>query len=208
MGHYIDRCITAEFHDLNFVTDDTQEVYTDPYGIMPSDSITNVNAEVSSQRLIVKWDSTGGRPEGTKYEIKYHDTKHLTVICDGSPVALGSQRIKPWKNYSIQVRAISSAGASPWSYPPVYVRMSEGAPSIPSFLLVESTTRTSLKVCMENPPKEQGVTHIIVEKCKKGCDSDIMQWDNEEHKVKDGDDYMIHGLDYTTDYLIRVRYRN
>lgn len=200
--------LTAEFHDLNFVTDDTQEVYTDPYGIVPSDSVTNVKAEVSSQRLIVKWDSTGDKPEGTKYEIKYHDTKHLTVICDGSPVALGSQRIQPWKNYSIQVRAVNSAGASPWSYPPVYVRMSEGAPSIPSFLLVESITRTLLKVSTENPPKEQGVTHIIVEKCKKGCESDIMQWDNEEHKVNDGDDCMIHGLDFTTDYLIRVRYRN
>ena len=206
------RCVgvrlTAEFHDLNFVTDDTQEVYTDPYGIVPSEAVTNVKAEVNSQRLIVKWDSTGDRPEGTKYEIKYHDTKHLTVICDGSPVALGSQRIQPWKNYSIQVRAVNSVGASPWSYPPVYVRMNEGAPCIPSFLLVESLTRTSLKVSTENPPKEQGVTHIIVEKCKKGCDSDVMQWDSEEHKVNDSDDYMIHGLDFTMDYLIRVRYRN
>ena len=112
--------LTAQFHDLNFVTDDTQEVYTDPDGAVPSDPITNVKAEVSNQRLIVKWDSSG-RPEGTKYEIKYHDTKHLTVICDGSSVALGSQRVQPWKNYSIQVRAINSAGASQWSYPPVYI---------------------------------------------------------------------------------------
>lgn len=202
--------LTADFHDLNFVTDDTQEVYTDPYGVVPADSVTNVKAEVSSQRLIVKWDSSDS-PEGTKYEIKYHDTKHLTVICNGSPVALGSQRIQPWKNYAIQIRAVNNAGASPWSYPPVYVRMNQGAPNSPSFLIVESITKTSLMVSTEKPPKEQSVTHIIVEYCKiekKEGDSDIMQWQNVECDINDKDDYMIHGLESTTEYFIRVRYRN
>ena len=199
--------LTAEFHDLNFVTDDTQEVYTNPDGDVPSNSVSNVKAEVSSQRLIVKWDS-GSRPEGTKYEIKYNDTKHLTVICDGSPVALGSQRIQPWKNYSIQVRAVNSAGASPWSYPPVYVRMNEGAPSCPRFLIVESITNSSLMVSAETPPEEQHVTHVIVEKCRKRSDNDIMQWDNEEQEINDHHDYVISGLKFAMDYLIRVRYRN
>jgi hypothetical protein len=199
--------LTAEFHDLNFMTDDTQEVYTDPGGDVPSDSVTNVEAKVSSQRLIIKWDSSG-RPEGTKYEIKYHDTKHLTVICDGSPVALGSQRVQPWKNYSIQVRAVNSAGASPWSYPPVYVRMNEGAPSCPSFLIVDMITSRSFMVSAEKPPKEQCVTHVIVEKCKKWSDNDILQWHSEEHEVNDDNNYVIRGLTFTMGYLIRIRYRN
>ena len=198
--------LTAQFHDLNFVTDDTQEVYTDPDGAVPSDPVTDVKAEVSNQRLIVKWDSSG-RPEGTKYEIKYHDTKHLTVICDGSSVALGSQRVQPWKNYSIQVRAINSAGASQWSYPPVYIRMNEGAPSCPSCLIVESITSSSLMISAENPPKEQCVTYVIVEKCIKASD-DILQWVSEEHEINDGNDYVIRGLNFSTEYMIRVRYRN
>ena len=204
--------LMAEFHDLNFVTDDSQEVYTDPYGVVPADSVTNVKAEVSNQRLIVKWDSSD-KPEGTKYEIKYHDTKHLTVICSGSPVALGSQRIQPWKNYAIQVRAVNNAGASPWSYPPVYVRMNQGAPNSPSFLIVESIARTSLEVSTENPPKEQCVTHVIVEYCKKEKkgDCDTLQWQNVEYEISDKDDFnqsVIHGLDFSTEYLVRVRYRN
>ena len=199
--------LTAEFHDLNFVTDDTQEVYTDPGGDVPSDSVTNVKAEVSSQRLIVKWDSSS-RPEGTKYEIKYHDTKHLTVICDGPPVALGSQRIQPWKNYAIQVRAVNSAGASPWSYPPVYIRMNEGAPSCPSFLMMNMITSRSVMVSAENPPNEQGVTHVIIEKCEKGSDNNIMQWDSEEHEINSSNSYEVRGLNFTMGYLIRVRYRN
>ena len=198
--------LTAEFHDLNFVTDDTQ-VYTDPGGDVPSDSVTNVKAEVSSQRLIVKWDSSS-RPEGTKYEIKYHGMKHLTVICDGPPVALGSQRIQPWKNYSIQVRAVNSTGASPWSYPPVYIRMNEGAPSCLSFLIVDTITSRSFMVSAEKPPNEQRVTHVIIEKCKKGSDSDIMQWDSEEHEINSSNSYEIRGLNFTMGYLICVRYRN
>ena len=205
--------MTTEFHNLNFVTDDTQEVYTDPYGIEIPNAVINVKAEVNKQRLIVSWKGSSSDLEGTKYEIKYHDTKHLTVICTKSPVALGSQRVKPWQDYAIQVRAVNNAGASPWSFPPVYIRMNEGAPNNPGLVVVETITRHSLKVTAQSrPPIEQGVKKVIIEKKemkeRDGTQPDVQWHQYKTYEINDNGEYMIDRLEFMTAYLIRVRYQN
>ena len=197
------------FRELTYTPDDTLEIYTDPLnGSGVPKPVTNVKAEVNSQRLIIFWKGSSVEDDtaSTKYEVRYDEQKHSIVTCAKSPVALGSQRIEPWRDYTVQVRAVNDAGASRWSFPPVYVRMNEGAPNPPSFVVFEAVARTSLNVIAEEPPDEQAVTHVIVEKLKAG--SDQVQWDFEESKV-DGDfEHTLRGLDPSTEYLIRARFRN
>lgn len=206
--------LTAGFRDLNFVTDDTLEIYTNPYdgGDIPK-PVTDVKAEVNSQRLIVSWNDSP--PESSqpgtapKYEVRYHESKHLIVTCNKSPVALGSHRIKPWQDYAIQVRAVNSAGASSWSFPPVYVRMNEGAPTAPGLVVFETPTQRSLNVITEKPHEEQGVTHIIVEKLRNRGNK--FNWKMEEAELDADSDLCEHtltGLKGLMEYLVRVRFRN
>ena len=196
--------LTTGFHDLNFATNDSLEVYTNPYGIEVPPAVTGVKAEVNNQRLIVDWNKA---PGSTRYEVRYHETKHLSLICNKSPVALGSQRVKPWQDYAVQVRAINDAGASSWSFPPIYIRMNEGAPSAPNFVIFEATTAHSLNISTDRPPEEQGVTDIIVEKLIKYSDDKVL-WDCKESVIKDCCEHTLDGLDSATDYMIRVRFRN
>ena len=196
--------LTTGFHDLNFVTDNSLDVYTNPYGLKLPKAVTGVKAKVSNQRLIVEWDEA---VQSTKYEVRYHETKHLSVICEKPPIALGSQRIKPWQDYAVQVRAVNDVGASSWSFPPVYIRMNEGPPSAPSFLIFETITAHSLNISTDKPPQEQGVTHIIVEKLIKSS-GDKVQWEHEEGEVKDCCQHTLKGLNSATEYTVRVRFRN
>ena len=202
---YVEARLTAELHNLNFLSNDNLEIYTDPNGELPK-AVADIKAEVKDQRLIVSWKSSGEDTVTTKFEVRYNETKYLTVTCDKSPVALGSQRITPWHDYAIQVRAVNNTGASCWSYPPVYVRMNEGAPNPPSFVIFEATTQHSLNVIAEKAPDEQAVTHMIVEKLVMG--EDKVQWYQEESVVTGCCEHVLDGLDPTREYMIRVRFRN
>ena len=201
--------LTSGFRELTYTTDDTLDIYTDPYnGDGVPKPVTDVKAEVNNQRLIVSWnsDGDGGEAKSTKYEVRYNELKHSIVTCAKSPVALGSHRIKPWEDYAVQVRAVNDAGASSWSFPPVYVRMDEGAPSCPSFIVFETVSKTSLNVVTDKPSDVQAVTHVIVEKLKV-C-SEQARWDFEESKIDSDFGHMLNGLDPTSEYMIRVRFRN
>ena len=198
---YIETSLSTGFHDLNLLTDDKLDVYSDPDGELPK-PVSDVKAKVNGQRLIVSWEGDKGVAK-TKYEVRYHETKYLTVMCEKSPIAFGSQRITPWRDYAIQVRSVNDTGASNWSYPPFYIRMNEGAPSPPGFVIFEATGRHSLSVIAETAPEEQGVTHMIVEKLKKGKAN--IQWEQEESKCYE---HTLTGLDRVTEYLLRVRFRN
>ena len=194
--------LTTEFQRLNFV-DSTIEVYGNPNGVPPK-SVKSIKAKVSNQRLIVSWED--GEVEGhtPKYEVRYLENTYLHVTTAETSVAIGSRRIKPWQNYAIQVRAVNDAGASPWSFPPFYIRMTEGPPSRPTILTVEATKRQSVKVFPDKPPEDQGVTHIIIEWRVKS----ETQWKWEQSEVDKDDEYTITQLSFAKEYLIRVRYQN
>lgn len=198
-----------QVEDFSFASN-TLEVYTNPTGDPPK-PVDSVRAEVSKQRLIVSWnwrDEEGEHATGSiKYEVKYHDAKYLIVSSPEKSVALGSQRIKPWHDYAIQVRAVNGAGASPWSFPPYYVRMTEGAPSRPSLQNVKATTRQSVKVITWKPPTEQGVTYVYVEKRTKKQPLDVT-WIRERFEFNEHGEYPLMNLDPETEYLVRVRFQN
>ena len=142
--------LTTEFQRLNFV-DSTIEVYENPNGVLPK-SVKFVKAKVSNQHLIVSWEDGEEEGHSPKFEVRYLENTYLHVTTAETSVAIGSRRIKPWQNYAIQVRAVNDAGASPWSFPPFYIRMTEGPPSRPTILTVEALKRQSLKVFPDKPP--------------------------------------------------------
>ena len=216
--------LSSGIHHLKFVTDDAFEVYTNPrLGKLPK-LVTGVSAEVENQHLIVEWNKgSEGTFESTEsYQIRYRETTNdlVTVTADSLvcqrtyptfKVALGPQRIEPWQEYAIQVRAVNASGASQWSAPPLYIRMNQGPPSPPSTLIVEAKTQNSLKVIIPKiPPKynEQEVKHVIVEKCTHSR----IGWDPPKKEIevnKSGDTVCtLDDLEVSTRYTIRVRYRN
>lgn len=187
------------------LVDNSVEVYTNPSGNPPSGvKQESITAEVSKQRLIVTWED-GEKSGAEKYEVSYHEAKRLRVISPGTSVAIGLQRIKPWQGYAIQVRAVNDSGASAWSFPPFYIRMNEGPPSRPILRTIEAITRKSLMVIADNPPDEQGVKKVYVEK-RIINETD---WSMEKYIIRTHPGrYRVEKLDPTKEYAIRIRYEN
>ena len=190
------------------LVDNTVEVYTNPSGDPPRGvNPKSIKAEVSKQRLIVTWEDDERERNGAKrYEVSYHETKRLSIPSAGTSVAIGLQHIKPWQNYAIQVRAVNDAGASPWSFPPVYVKMNEGPPSRPVLRTVEATDRQSLKVIADKPPDEQRVDKVYVEK-RIISETSETSWERETYSEVTRC-YMLRKLNPTNEYVIRIRYQN
>lgn len=116
---HLESQMTAELQRLHFV-DGTVEVYGNPNGVPPK-CVQSVKAEVSKERLIVSWKAGEDEDEhrASKYEVRYLENTYLHITSTETSVAIGSQRIKPWQNYAIQVRAVNDVGASSWSFPPI-----------------------------------------------------------------------------------------
>ena len=131
-----------------------------------------------------------------KYEVRYLENTYLHVTTAETSVAIGSQRIKPRQNYAIQVYAVNDTGASPWSFPPFYIRMTKGPPSRPTIIIVEAINWQSLKVFPNKPPEDEGVMHVIVEWWAKN----ESQWKWKQSEVDKDNEHTITTLSFAKEY--------
>ena len=186
------------------LADKTAEVYTNPDGDPPENKLESITASVNQQRLVVRWEDKDTKSfSAKKYEVSYSETNHLSISSADTRVAIGLQRIRPWQNYAIQVRVVTDTGASPWSFPPVYVRMNEGPPNRPVIDTIDAIDQRSLRISAETPPDEQAVEKVWVEyRLETEMKWHRFWW----NKVRSS--YRIEELEHAKEYVIRMRYAN
>ena len=186
------------------LADKIVEVYANPDGDPPKNKLESITASVDQQRLVVRWEDKDTESfSAKKYEVSYSETNRLSISSADTRVAIGLQRIRPWQNYAIQVRVVTDTGASPWSFPPVYVRMNEGPPNRPVIDTIDAVDKHCLRITAETPPDEQAVEKVWVEyRLETEMTWHWLRWDRVFSS------YSIKKLEHAKEYVIRMRYTN
>ena len=177
--------------------------------------VTNVNVKPSGEYLVVSWnDEANENLQIKKYQIRLNRSNLIVEReCEpwnASVVIRIADRVKPWSEYSVQVRAVNDAGRGTWSEPAVDGLMDLSPPTKPCVRITSAPTSTSVSFQIDRPELYtlQEITHCVIKKRTIHPPSIRMGWEREEVAFVFGDKYTdsvktVHAHDLQT----RVRYK-
>ena len=137
-------------------------------------AVTDVVAKPGGPYLMISWkdsEENASRKEN-KYEIKLHVTNatdpnsKLCLPCETYNVRI-IDKVQPWEECNVQVRAVNNAGYGPWSEPPCNVVMNQSPPKQPQLqdISYNAPNQDSLYIVIQRNEEhnKQQITHCILE---------------------------------------------
>ena len=175
--------------------------------------VTNVTTESSRGYLGVSWnDNVNKNLQIQKYQIRLNRT-NLTVEKEcktwSSSVSIRiADRVKPWNEYSVQVRAVNEAGFGPWSEPAICGLMDQSPPVKPITRIKSAPTNTSLYLEIDRPKlyNLQQVTYCVLKKRIINPTSPLLDWNIEEVACIFDDNSTVHTV-HVRNLQTRLRYQ-
>ena len=177
-------------------------------GTEPPEQVSGLNHTGGSEHSIeVSWEAPASDEKISGYELRWHTgTGDWTAVRDIGPDTMSYtiSGLSMATEYEVQVRAVSDAGAGPWSAP-LAVKISDTSadpPTGPTLELSGTPGASSVTIEWTEPPTELTISGYLVQ-WRLAADPN---WDNAESYETAGDatTYTVANLTASTDYLIRV----
>ena len=185
----------------------------------PPAAVTNVSATPHGNLLTVRWNDEANRNKQiNKYQIKLCNPDVPVRVernCNtwSARVEINiAERLMPWREYNIQVRAVNNFGYGPWSEPECEILMNQSPPIKPKVRLKSAPISTSLQLQVDRPELYhlQQITHCII---RKRIVNTFTGWETEQvpcNFIEDSTVQTISGHNFQTrsSYRIQIRLCN